>query len=159
MKYVIVDIDGVICNLEHRLHLLEKDELDSFFEYCKYDEPVEVVCDLLKVIMNQYQIVFCTSRLEKMRESTSNWIGEYISPHLTYDKNLLMRKNDDMREDIIVKPELLKEAGINRDDIAFIFEDRLRMVEAWRNLGIPCFWVADETNLNYDFVKKVNLGV
>ena len=54
-----------------------------------------------------------------------------------------MRKNNDHRHDIEVKPELLKEAGIKLDSIAFVLEDRNSMVKKWRELGLICLQVAD----------------
>ena len=54
-----------------------------------------------------------------------------------------MRKNNDHRHDSEVKPELLKEAGIKLDSIAFVLEDRNSMVKKWRELGLICLQVAD----------------
>ena len=57
------------------------------------------------------------------------------------DSELLMREDDDYRDDSIVKPELLDKAGIKLDDILCVFEDRNRMVKKWRELGLTCVQV------------------
>jgi hypothetical protein len=52
-----------------------------------------------------------------------------------------MRKDGDLRSDTIVKPELIQEAGINFEDIAFVLEDRACMVKTYRELGLRVFQV------------------
>jgi hypothetical protein len=63
------------------------------------------------------------------------WIDRWIPFHAC-KSNLLMRKDGDLRSDTIVKPELIREAGINFDDIAFVIEDRACMVKKYRELGL-----------------------
>ena len=47
------------------------------------------------------------------------------------------------RHDTVTKPELLKNAGIKLDSIAFVLEDRNVMVKKWRELGLICLQVAE----------------
>lgn len=141
-KYVIVDIDGTISFSPIRqARILEKlkytpiEEMpwEELFQDCDKDEPIWPVIDLVLAISNRYHIVFCTSRNITFKEKTQIWIDDYID---LWKAPLLMRKSiNDHRSDAIVKPELLKEAGITTENTAFILEDKNSMVEAWRELG------------------------
>jgi hypothetical protein len=148
MKFiVIVDIDGTISKVGDRIKYLKQDPKDweSFYKDCFEDEPICETCNLVVDLMSgNYHVVFCTGRREQARERTVNWLfrNGVIKQHSFYDKKqLLMRKDGDLRSDTIVKPELLREAGINFDEIAFVLEDRSKMVKKWRNLGLTCYQV------------------
>jgi len=153
MKYVIVDIDGTVAHSATRqakiLQLLEVTPIkempwSELFKDCQLDKPLWVVIDLILAIANKYHIVFCTSRNETFREKTRAWIDEYIG---LWKAPLLMRKSiKDHRSDSIVKPELLKEAGITTKNTAFIIEDKNSIVQTWRDLG---FTVLQPINNEY----------
>jgi hypothetical protein len=144
---IIVDIDGTVSKVGNRLKYLQQSpkDWDSFYEACNEDNPIESICNLIKGLDTHpyvsYELVFCTGRRESVREKTEEWIDNRIG--LLFEYKLLMRKNGDFRHDTEVKPELLKEAGISIDNIAFILEDRNSMVKKWRELGFTCLQVAD----------------
>lgn len=141
---VIVDIDGTIAKIGERVKYLTVDpkDWDSFYNDSFKDEPIPEMCGLVRIIFNAYTIIFCTGRREKCRETTAQWLEEYVC--LFAGKSvLLMRKDGDFRSDTIVKPELIREAGIGFNDIAFILEDRACMVKKWRELGVRCLQVEE----------------
>ena len=144
-KIVIVDIDGTISRLGERLKYLQgkKKDWDSFYSACMEDEPVKEVIALVKLLTIEYTIVFCTGRRESVRDLTIKWLKQYFDNTFACSDNLLMRPLGDKRHDTQVKPELLKKAQIELNDIAFVLEDRNSMVEQWRKLGLKCFQVAD----------------
>ncbi len=149
-KIIIVDIDGTVSNLEHRLCYLMENNWDAFYEACFKDEPIQDVIDLVAKLMREYNIVYCTGRREGVRETTIRWLKDkniYSDPdseiYSGFCTRLLMRKDGDKRHDTEVKPELLLENGIIRSDVAFILEDRNSMVKKWRELGFICLQVAE----------------
>jgi hypothetical protein len=151
-KYVIVDIDGTIANGKHREHFLHQEEKDwdSYFSNCDKDTPIQEIVDLVETLgKNGYEIIFCTGRRDTEREKTVKWLWELFIKDEPYNMDdidhdtILMRKEGDFRHDTIVKPELLEEARIPKDQIAFILEDRNSMVKKWRELGIKCLQVAE----------------
>jgi hypothetical protein len=71
-----------------------------------------------------------------VRKQTESWIKKYFDA--AWERAVLMRKDCDLRPDIIVKPELIREAGIDFNDIAFVLEDRNSMVAEYRRLGLIC---------------------
>lgn len=47
IKYVIVDIDGTVADLSHRIHFIEgeKKDWDSFYNNVEKDKPIQHVID------------------------------------------------------------------------------------------------------------------
>ena len=145
-RIVIVDIDGTISKVGERLKYLNQEpkDWDSFYNDCFEDEPIIEMVDLVyDLYLQRYQLVFCTGRRESCREKTINWFNKYFEPEIAKFSKLLMRPNKDHRHDSEIKPELLKNAGIELDSIAFVLEDRNSMVQKWRELGLICLQVAD----------------
>lgn len=135
---IIVDIDGTVAKVGDRLKYLQckSPDYDLFYASCFEDEPIQEIIDLVDNLQGSYEIVFCTGRRESVREVTENWL----------ERNglfgtVLMRPNGDKRHDIYVKPEQIKKAGIELDEIAFVLEDRDSMVKQWRKMGLKCLQV------------------
>lgn len=141
---VLVDIDGTLTKVGDRLkHLNETPcNWDDFYERCDEDDPIQDIVDLVIGLSHMYDIVFCTGRRESVREKTIEWL-RYCLPIIVSNDNLLMRKDDDHRHDTEIKPELLREAGIELDEVSLVLEDRNSMVKKWRDLGLTCLQVAD----------------
>ncbi len=145
-RVVIVDIDGTISKVGERLKYLNQEpkDWDSFYNDSFEDEPIIEIVDLVyDLYLQRYQLVFCTGRRESCREKTINWFNKYFEPEVAKFSKLLMRPNKDHRHDTEIKPELLKNAGIELDSIAFVLEDRNSMVKKWRELGLICLQVAE----------------
>lgn len=145
-RTVIVDIDGTISKVGERIKYLQSEpkDWDSFYNDSFEDEPILKMVDLVyDLYLQRYKIVFCTGRRESCREKTLNWFNKYFEPEIAKFSTLLMRPNKDHRHDTEIKPELLKNAGIELDSIAFVLEDRNSMVKKWRELGLICLQVAE----------------
>lgn len=143
MRYAVIDIDGTLSIVGDRQDLLKSDppDWDMFFERFDEDEVNKNICDLVESIEGKYELVFCTGRPERVRNKTIQWIADNIR---IFPYNLLlMRKDDDHRPDVQVKPELLADHFILPSDTAFILEDRNIMVQKWRELGYTCLQVAE----------------
>ncbi len=61
--------------------------------------------------------------------------------------NLHMREDGDFRKDSIIKEEILnkylKDNNLKVDDIAFVVDDRKKVVDMWRRRGITCLQCAE----------------
>lgn len=142
---IVVDIDGTIADMEHRLRHIKKPHPDwvSFHDAreLEKDKPIQEVIEMLDTLADSdYQVVFCTGRSELCREATFNWLVRHTS---FGGAQLVMRAAGDFRPDTLVKPEILKAAGYTPDRVAFILEDRTSVVKKWRELGYKCFQVVD----------------
>lgn len=136
---VIVDIDGTIANGEHRIHHIRKEprDWDAFYEDCDQDEPHLEVIEMVNALAERYVIVLLTGRREETREQTEEWLANNeVTYHL-----LIMRPEGNRRDDDVWKLEVGSLFGLT--NIAFVVEDRNRIVEAWRKAGVRCIQVAD----------------
>ena len=134
-KIIIFDIDGTLADCSDRVHHLDKSPKDwnSFFEGMGSDRPNNPVVEICRAMNSSgHFILLCTGRYEKHREITENWLSNNNIPY----NELRMRQNDDKRSDTEIKREMVSDMELQ--DILFIIEDRERVVEMWRNLGVTC---------------------
>lgn len=137
----VFDIDSTLADNEHRVHFLhgEEKDWDSFFAAQGDDGPIEGTIQLAQALYDAgYVIVLCTGRMAQYREVTEQWLDKY---DIKYDM-LLMRPNGDFRGDDVIKAELLEE-HLSGYEVAGIFEDRKRVVDALRKEGYQVYHVAD----------------
>jgi hypothetical protein len=84
------------------------------------------------MLQNHYDIVYLTGR------STEGGCGiaseEWLDEHVGYGDYLFMRQAGDSRQDTITKKEILD--LIPKDRIAYVLEDRDRVVEMYRSEGL-----------------------
>jgi len=136
-KYVVVDIDGTIADCWHRVSFLKQGDkgYKKFLNECDKDKPIKKIIELVELLNLTNMIIFCTAREESQRKKTEAWLKKNVNvSHYI----LLMKKDNDDRDDNIIKPELLKEAGITLKDVNIILDDRNRVVKAWRKHGYIC---------------------
>lgn len=153
-KTAIVDIDGTLANLDHRLHHLNKGpgakdvatadeskkiDWDAFHAECDKDEPIVPICNLVRELADaDWCIILITGRGSGNRWTTEEWLSKRDVP---YDL-LLMRKEGDHSPDIEVKQawlDLIRSGelsvpGMQQPEIAI--EDRARTIKMWRDNGI-----------------------
>lgn len=137
--WTIFDLDGTLADLGHRLHHIQKEkpDWDTFNKMCSYDEPKHDIITLLHVMANSgFRIAIFTGRMETVRTQTIDWLKQQ---HIHYDL-LVMRKAGDHRSDTVVKEEMLKN-HLYIGDILFTVDDRDKVVQLWRDLGLTCLQV------------------
>jgi len=134
-KAIIVDLDGTIADIEHRIHHIQKDPPNwkDFHAEVDKDTPIEWCVDLV----NKYSgtdtgIIFVTARYEYCREETIKWLKRHDIP----SDHIHMRKDDDHRPDIEVKQEIYQQHIEPHYDVLFALEDRPRVCRMWRALGL-----------------------
>lgn len=140
---VVVDIDGTIADLTHRLKYYsgpEKD-LEKFYSLVSEDKPIHNIIRMVESLAKDYKIVFCTGRCERSMQDTITWLRSVLFVNKTFE--LLMRPEDDRRMDTEVKPEILIHNGLSPKNVLLIIEDRNRMVKEWRSRGFTCIQVVD----------------
>lgn len=137
----LLDIDGTVADASHRLHYIESDPKDwrSFFAEVSGDKPIAHVVELVQVLEESgYDIVFVTGRSTECRQATIDWLDANVVRAYA----LYMRQEGDRRPDEVVKLELLAKLREDGYEPVAAFEDRSRVVAAWRDAGLPCFQVA-----------------
>lgn len=132
----IFDIDGTLADATHRLHhILGKDKKDweAWDAETHLDTPIIPIIMILNSLWScGYEIMLLTGRNERVRDQTEKWLIEH---NIRYH-HLIMRPHGDHRDDTIVKLEQLYTFLEENDvDIQTIFEDRRRLVVAFREAG------------------------
>lgn len=150
MDCYIFDIDGTLANGDHRLHHIQKEpkDWDAYFLACEADTPHSHIITLARdLLVAGKKLVFVSGRSDLVKIETVFWLENQIAcdrveARLNEGCKLYMRQQGDHRPDDIVKIELL--AKIRDDGYVPImaFDDRDRVVAAWRAAGIPCAQVA-----------------
>lgn len=158
----IFDLDGTLCDLTHRLHLLPKnlpdhrrrsDSWRDFEEQCWRDKGILAVLNILQALWVGGHVVYiCTARHDFTRDMTIDWLHQHM-PSIprewwgsAVDTRLFMRPAGDRRKDVELKRDWLNtrfaKGGFDRQQIACVFEDRQRVVDMWREEGLQCLQVA-----------------
>lgn len=143
MKAYIFDIDGTLADCSHRIHHIQATpkDWDSFFAGCHDDAPIPHIIELCQHLFwgnEGISIVYVTGRSDQCRAETERWLENYDLPL----GPLFMRKEGDHRDDDIIKIELLAQLRADGFEPIMAFDDRDRVVAAWRAAGIPCAQVA-----------------
>jgi uncharacterized HAD superfamily protein len=142
--YVIVDIDGTIADVRHRLHHIKgpgKKDWKAFFEAMDRDTPITDRMAKVRELGTKHRIVIVTGRPEHYRTRTEAWLRKH---GVTYEK-LYMRNSGDHRPDYEAKSAVLEE--IDPKQIVLAMDDRPPVCEMWERHGIRCELVeSDEQN-------------
>jgi FMN phosphatase YigB (HAD superfamily) len=150
----IFDIDGTLCNIEHRLHFLENkadpQRWTKFYEACVDDIPNAPVIAVLQHLMSAdlpNEIWLFSGRNDTVRQQTIEWLHKYTPFSMgqleMYPELLTMRPEGDYTEDHLMKQDWLHHMlQEDRDRLVCVFDDRKRVVDMWRANGVPCFQVA-----------------
>lgn len=133
-KAVIFDLDGTLANNDHR-HAFDYEKLID-------DKPIEFVVELARMYaQNDYDIICVSGRNagdketnDKHWHATASWLSKNNIPWSV----LYMRDWDDNRADDIIKEEIFWNKIENNWNVECAFDDRDRVVEMWRRIGVNC---------------------
>lgn len=127
-------LDVVLCDLDGTLAIHNgRNPYDA--ANCETDLLNPVVADILL----GRKFIFVSGREEQFRPQTIRWLAS----HGYYDCKLLMRPTGDTRNDAIVKREIYEREIKDFYNVLFVLDDRNRVVQMWRELGLTCLQVAD----------------
>jgi len=136
---VVVDLDGTLCNIDHRLHWVKpapgvKKNWKKFFETLEEDIP-NVWCTVLINSFNSMifppDIVFASGRPDDYMKQTKTWLEK----HDFSTKYLYMRCRGDHRHDYVAKEIILDFEILTRFEPMFFIDDRQQVVDLWRRRG------------------------
>lgn len=132
---VLVDIDGTVA-----LHEGVRGPYDTSRYHL--DRPNVPIIDMVR--HEAYDlgnlIVFGSGRNERFREITMEWLFQEVKVPIA---GMFMRGLNDTRNDAIVKLELFDKHIRNSFNIKRVYDDRNRVVAAYRSIGLPVLQVAD----------------
>lgn len=133
LKAIVCDLDGTLADMNGR------DPYDA--STCDQDLVVPSVLACIEAMHAQgYNIIFVSGRDSKYRFPTEM----FLRKHIAFPYVLLMRSQGDTRKDDLIKKEIYHEAIEPFYNVAFVLDDRPRVVRMWRyQLGITVFQLND----------------
>ena len=144
---IIFDLDGTLADISVRRKLATKPngkmDWDIFFDpdNIKLDVPNKPVVKMAQMFAeNEYNVIIFSGRTDKTKYSTRSWLSHNRVPF----QKLVMRDskiNHYTPDDILKKDMLDKYVDIN--DVFLVVDDRNKVVDMWRSLGLTVFQVAD----------------
>jgi trehalose-6-phosphatase len=143
-KLWIFDIDGTLANNEKRVKFLKGATKDwrAFFADQTNDSPYEAVVEILRTLVSSGdRCIIITGRDEEHRQESLKWLDAHYGYKLFPSSDLIMRPRGEREDDDTLKLKLLDEWMKNNPGyrVMGVFEDRHRVIDAWRNAGIYCF--------------------
>jgi phosphoserine phosphatase len=149
----IFDLDGTLANAEHRIHHIDGDKKDwpAFFAACVDDSPIAAgIATMMALQRGGAECWIWTGRSDVVRKETNAWLARHgVMSHTVWRRfgrspeRFLMRKAGDYRPDHVIKYEWLADLEPpERNRLTAVFEDRARVVQMWREAGVPCLQVA-----------------
>lgn len=133
---IIIDIDGTLANIDHRLHHMKKAKKDwAAFNREIVNDSINNWClQIVDKFHYTHEIILCSGREDRYRNETLAFLKKYNVPYSL----LLMRNRNDFRKDCIIK-EIIYEFEIKaRANILFAVDDRKQVVDLWRKHGLVC---------------------
>ncbi len=161
-RTVIFDLDGTLADIDVRRDKSTKPngklDWDVFFDAdnIKLDKPNHPVIKTAQMFHdNGFRVVIFSGRNDRSFNATVSWLKSHEVPH-----DLLVMRPDkfkdkswpiadgnpatpDMRfmPDDILKKHML-DAFVDIDDVFLVVDDRNKVVDMWRSLGLSVFQVA-----------------
>lgn len=143
-KVAIIDVDGTLANLDHRLwHLnaVPKD-YDGFFHDVPYDGKFDTIISAVSRLADTgHYIIILSGRPTTVGHETAHWLESVA--RVPY-KRLFMRNSGDHRPDHQVKRQLMEQmfrSGLRKESIKVIIDDRDSVCAVWTELGLPLIQV------------------
>lgn len=144
MKTIIVDIDGTLAKIEHRVQLAIERKWDEFSSLCHLDGLHEDVAQLIKLFSDaDYAIIGMTGRRASMGIATWDWLADHGLAQ--YFDDIVFRTESDYRSDVTLKLGMMVDYFGSIEEalksVQFILEDRQGVVDAYREAGFNCWQV------------------
>jgi len=144
----VIDIDGVLADVRHRLKHLERQRKDwgAFFRAAPQDPPLDVGLHTVRRLAEVYDIVYLSGRPEHCRHDTEQWFRKHGLP----PGEIRLRPPYDYRPAKVMKVEQLRLLQ-ERAPVAVLVDDDSDVLEAARAAGfdvLPATWMGDAPALH-----------
>lgn len=139
-RWIVLDLDGTICDCSHRVTLAQAGLWDEFHALCKDDKPFWPVVEALRELDRAFYFVVVSGRDERQLKVTQEWFENWSVP---VPEVMLLRPKDDFRPDVELKIGLIESFFGTKENalesVAFCLDDRDKVVEGLRNYGLTVF--------------------
>lgn len=141
---IIVDLDGTLYNAKERQdkHLRgDKKDFDAFHADAHLDDPHAWCADLVRAMAEYgFTPLFVSGRDDTYRPHTEMWLKAHVGGYLscTSPETLIMRPAGDYTPDDELKEKFYRELIEPKYNVLFCIDDRQRVVDMWRRIGLTC---------------------
>ena len=132
----IIDLDGVVADVRHRLHYLERRPKNwgAFFAAARRDAVHPEGVAVVELLARDHEVVFLTGRPQHLQDDTERWLDE----HGLGGRRVIMRPRGDHRPAAVIKLELLAELADGRT-VGIVVDDDPIVLDAVRRSGYHTF--------------------
>jgi len=147
VSIAVFDIDGVVADVRHRLHLLERRPKDwpAFFAGAVDDPALTEGVDRVRAAAAEHEIVWLTGRPDSLRTVTRDWLADRGLP----GTELIMRRHRDFRPAPVLKLAELTRLRPRR--VELFVDDDVKVIAAAEGAGFPAVladWMASSPVLS-----------
>jgi phosphoglycolate phosphatase-like HAD superfamily hydrolase len=145
--YAVVDIDGVLADVRHRLHHVERrpKDWDAFFAAAAKDTPLAEGLAVARQLALRHEIVYLSGRPERLRRTTERWLTRHDAP----SGALHLRRDGDRRPARQLKLGVVRRLAATAP-VGVVVDDDPEVCAALKAAGFTTFhatWtLVDETD-------------
>jgi hypothetical protein len=134
VSIAIIDVDGVVADVRHRLHHLDGTRKDwsGFFAAAAGDTILDQGREIVTMLAAEHDIVWLTGRPEHLRKVTAGWLAAHDLP----PGELLMRPERSYRPARTIKLEAVRRLAA-RARIEVILDDDPAVIDTLVKAGFP----------------------
>lgn len=145
--WAVLDIDGVLADVRHRLRHVEArpKDWDAFFAAAPEDLLLPEGLAVARRLATDHRLVYLTGRPERCRNDTAAWLAHHQLP----EGDLLMRPDRDRRPSRQYKLDRLRSLQ-RRASVAVLVDDDVAVVSAARTAGFTVLhadWMSPQQSL------------
>ena len=132
-RVAVLDIDGVLADVRHRLHHLQARprDWDAFFAEVSVDPVIaEGRAEALAAVASGLAIVYLTGRPDRCRADTLAWLEVHDLP----EGELVMRRDSDRRPAKVFKIQALRDLS-RSCEVVFLLDDDADVIAAAATAG------------------------
>ena len=149
-KIVIFDLDGTLALIDDRRALSTnvngKMDWDTFFDpkNIDLDLPNPAVIDMAQTLHSAgHRIVIFSGRSKGTKDATRTWLKKFNVPFDVLKMRPTSRDFQFMPDDDLKKKWFDDLIGQDsKDQVLCVFDDRDKVVQMWRDMGLTCMQVA-----------------
>jgi hypothetical protein len=143
-RIAVVDLDGVLADVRHRLHHVERHPKDwaTFFALAESDPPLAEGFAVARELAERHQVVYLSGRPERCRTATERWLTRHDAPV----GQLILRRDGDRRPARRTKLGELSRLA-SRHEVVVLVDVDPAVCAAARDAGFPVFeatWGRDD---------------
>lgn len=141
--FIIFDLDGTLCNIDHRIHFIRNDEnrpdWNSFNKGCINDTLYKHIYMIYACMCDPmfhddtFGCIIVTGRSDEYADQTIKWLTD----HFIHPDYLYMRPKNNYDSDHVFKKSVIDQYLCDAR-VLFVIEDRDRVVDMWRSSGYKC---------------------